>query len=162
MWDARPGLLATFPSEAAGICLFDPRDLELNAAIRLDAPNIRVDGVERRRVIGELQDRFPRPPVVGGTWEDFYPFWPEHLPIGLDVVVAPGNAVWVERATGPTTRVVDVYDAELGYHGTGTLPFDRLPMGFDDRCAYVVTSEPAGETVSELPFYGLQRWCPRP
>ena len=162
LWDARPGLLATLPSESAGICLFDPRDVELEAAIRLDVPNIRVDGAERRRVIGELQDRFARPPVVGGTWEDFYPFWPEHLPIGLDVVVAPGNAIWVERATGPTARVVDVYDGESGYRGTGTLPFDRLPMGFDERCAYVVTSEPAGETVSELPFYGLQRWCPRP
>lgn len=161
LWDARPALLATLPSESAGICLFDPDDLELDTAIQLAVPNIRVDGAERRRVIRELQDRFPRPPVAGGTWEDFYPFWPEHLPIGLDVVAAPGNAVWVERATGPSTRVVDIYDDELGYRGTAALPFDRLPIGFDDRCAYVVTSEPAGESVSELPFYGLQRWCPR-
>ena len=162
LWDARPGLLATLPSESAGICLFDPDDVGLKAAIRLDVPQARVDRAERRRVIGELQDRLPRPPVVGGTWEDFYSFWPEHLPIGLDVVVGPGNAIWVERATGPSTRVVDVYDGELGYLGTGTLPFDRLPIGFDDRCAYVVTTQPAGEIISELPFYGLQRWCPRP
>lgn len=159
LWDANEGILTVVPLTAAGVCYFRVDDLALASAVRLGVRPIPVDRRERRRVIDELRERSQRVPT-GGSWEDYFGFWPSHLPVNLDIVTATGSATWVERAASPDQRVVDLYHPERGYLGTTELPFDGLPLGFDDRCAYVVTMEPQGRTAADEPFYGLQRWCP--
>lgn len=160
LWDANEGILTVVPLTAAGVCFFRVDDLALASAVRLGVRPIPVDGRERRRVIDELRERSQRVPMTGESWEDYFGFWPPYLPINLDIVTATGGVTWVERAASPDQRVVDLYHPERGYLGTTELPFDGLPLGFDDRCAYVVTMEPQGRIAADGPFYGLQRWCP--
>ena len=160
LWDAHEGILTVLPLTAAGVCFFRVDDLALASAVRLGVRRIPVDRRERLRVINELRERSQRVPMTGGSWEDYFGFWPPYLPINLDIVMATGTVTWVERAASPNRRVVDLYHPERGYLGTTELPFDGLPLGFDDRCAYVVTMEPQVRIAADEPFYGLQRWCP--
>ena len=160
LWDAHEGILTVLPLAAAGVCFFRVDDLVLASAVRLGVRPIPVDRRERRRVINELRERGQRVPMTGESWEDFFGFWPPYIPINLDIVMATGTVTWVERSVSANGRVVDLYHPERGYLGTTELPFDGLPLGFDDRCAYVVTTEPQMRIAAGEPFYGLQRWCP--
>ena len=158
LWDAQGGILGILPMAVPGVCFFEADDLALASAFRLDARPTPVDRGERRRVISELRERSPSVPMTGESWESFYGFWPTHLPINLDIVIGPGAVTWIERTTSASERVVDLYHPAEGYLGTAEMGFGGVPLGFDDRCGYVVATEPEGERAE--PFYGLERWCP--
>ena len=130
--DAHEGILTVLPLTAAGVCFFRVDDLALASAVRLGVRRIPVDRRERRRVINELRERSQRVPMTGGSWEDFFGFWPPYLPIIL-------TSSW-RRAPLPGSNGRHLLTGVSwiciiqsgGYLGTTELPFDGFPLGFDD------------------------------
>jgi hypothetical protein len=159
-WDAvSTGLIAAVSFRHHGICFFD-RQGRLTSAFRVDAPVIKVDAAERRRVLDEMREQFgPRAPFIGTPWEDFYPDWPEAAPTYVDIVLAPDGTAWVERPTPGWGRAIDLFHPTRGYIGSIEPLGEGLPVTFEDDCALFVATEVSDSGDAGEGFHGLVRWC---
>jgi hypothetical protein len=160
-WDASaPGLLSVASLEHHGVCFFGAAG-ELLAAHRVRAPEIPVDGAEKRRVVEVARAGAKSGPMAGWDWEKAYRAWPRTAPFYVDVVLAPDSTVWMERVIPGGGREIDLYHPRRGYLGSMPPLGSRLPVTFASRCGFAVQEEAAGDP-GGTDFYGLVEWCPTP
>lgn len=159
-WDAiSSGLLTTVSLFFHGVCFFDAQG-KLIAQYRINAPVVRVDEDERERVLAARKEALGEsPPFVGGTWEDFYDFWPETAPPYTDLALGPDSTVWAERRVPGGERKVDLFHATRGYLGTLAAFDSKAPLTFSNNCSYTVKEELPEVIEGENFFYGLVALC---
>lgn len=159
-WDAGGGrLLAIYSYHRHRVCLFGD-GFRLIGAYQVDAPVVEVDddireaALERsKRALGDS------PPMIGGSWEDFYDVWPETLPRYTDIAVASDSTVWAERPTGLDQWAIDLFRAGQGYLGTLRSLSGRLPLDFAGGCPVWTTTD-LRDGDPQASFYGLEVRCP--
>jgi hypothetical protein len=160
-WDASAsGLLSVASLERHGVCFFGA-GRELLAAHRVRAPEIPVDGAEKRRVVEDARAGMKSGPMAGWDWEKAYRAWPRTAPFYVDVALAPDSTVWMERIVPGGGREIDLYHPRRGYLGSMPPLGSRLPVTFASRCGFAVQEEVANDE-GGADFYGLVEWCPTP